>query len=273
MEAVVDDRDPQAPVTSYFEDDAAFWDEIYSRGDVFSRIYQRRLQTALGWVGQLRLGAGARVLDLGCGAGVISVALAKRGFQVTALDSARAMIDAASLAAHRAGVESRIVFDTADAHHLVQPDASFELVIALGLLPWLHDPQRGLNEMARVLAPGGTLIVSADNRRRLTNLIDPLRTPGLESTRHVVGRALGRSTGGVRARLDNPGSIRAMVKKAGLEPVTERSVGFGPFTFVGRRLLPDAAGVRLQDALERLAAAEQSRLRLLGTQYLVLARK
>jgi len=273
MAAAQNGRDRQSEVTSYFEQDASFWNEIYRRRDVFSRIYQHRLAATLAWVDQLRLSTDQQILDLGCGAGLTAIALARRGFQVTALDSARAMLDLARRGADRAGVSDRVRFGTVDAHNLPQDSSSFRLVIALGLLPWLHTPAQALGEMGRVLTPNGHVIVTVDNRWRLTHLLDPLYTPVLGAPRRVVRDALGRASGGVKARMDSRRELNTMLAMAGFSRVSDCSIGFGPFTAWGHRIVPEATGVRLQEGLQRLADAGIPGLRVTGTQYLVLARK
>jgi hypothetical protein len=63
-----------------------------------------------------------------------------------------------------------------------------------------------------------------------------------------------------------------MLGAAGLTPMRRTTVGYGPFSFLSRAALPDAAGTRLHRALER-AAADHFRLRGVGWHYIVAGRK
>jgi ubiquinone/menaquinone biosynthesis C-methylase UbiE len=112
----------------------------------------------------LELPDGARVLEVGAGAGLTGVALADRGYQVTAVDSSAAMTETIRGRAAEAAVASRLQVSLGDAHRLPFADGAFGLVVALGVIPWLHSPERAARELARVLTPGGYLVVSADNR-------------------------------------------------------------------------------------------------------------
>ena len=64
-----------ALVEQYFESDAAFWSDVYHRADIFSVGIQRRQATALTWVDGLGLPLQTPILEVGCGTGMLSVAL------------------------------------------------------------------------------------------------------------------------------------------------------------------------------------------------------
>src|SRR3954468_17486428 len=77
----------QAAVDAHFTQASGFWDELYHGTDVYSAIHRLRRDIALRWIDELDLPAGARVLELGCGAGFMAVALARRGLRVHATDA------------------------------------------------------------------------------------------------------------------------------------------------------------------------------------------
>lgn len=263
-------RDPQAAVTDYFQKDAAFWESMYDQDDVFSVIHRDRALRAIQQVGRLPLIFGSRVLEVGCGAGLVAVRLAERGFVVEATDSTPAMVEATARNAERAGVTSRLRTALADAHHLEYPSGSFDLVVALGVLPWLHNPVQALGEMARVLRPGGYLLANVDNRARLTHLLDPLFNPMLQPLRRAVGkgRHKGPGTSLVWSR-----QFDRQLAAAGLHKEKGLTFGFGPFTFMGRHAVRGKAAVALHTGLQQLADERLPLIRSTGTQYLVVARK
>ena len=109
----------------------------------------------------------AAILDLGCGTGVVTRALAARdGFAgtVTGVDQSPHFVAAAERLAAGDGVADRVAFAVADAHELPFPDASFDAVVAHTLISHVRDPLTVLAEAARVVRPGGSV---ADLRRRL----------------------------------------------------------------------------------------------------------
>lgn len=263
-------EDRQAAVTDYFEKDAAFWHALYDQDDVFSAIHRERAARAEREVGNLPLTPGARVLEVGCGAGLLAVDLASRGFMVEATDSTPAMIELTKRNAEHAGVASRLNAGVADAHALPYPDGTFELVVAMGVLPWLHSPNQGLKEMARVLQPGGYVVTNTDNRARLTNLLDPLFNPLLQPIRRGLGH--GRDEVGTTTKVWSRGFDREL-KEAGLKKQRGFTLGFGPFTLMGRHVLRGRAAVALHSKLQQLADGRIPLFRSTGCQYLVVAQK
>ncbi len=107
------------------------------------------------------LGPRGRVLDLGTGPGHIPVLLCERvpGIRVVALDAARTMLDHARR--HRAASPhaARIGLVRGDAKRLPFADGCFDAVLSNTILHHVPEPADMLREVARVLAPGGALLV------------------------------------------------------------------------------------------------------------------
>lgn len=270
---------PQQHVVDRFFDGAAgYWNDVYGYADLQGHVYRRRMEVALGWIDELGLAPGASVLEVGCGAGLMSIELGRRGLAVTGVDSSPEMVALLERRATDADVGADVRARQADVHRLPFATGEFQLVVGLGVLPWLHEPGGAVREMARVLAPGGSAILTADNRARLNLLVEPRESPLLDPAR-VVYRAVKRRVrrrrrpdGGATAYRHLPREIDRMLIAADLRPVRRTTVGFGPFMFMGRQLLPDKAGRGTHDRLER-ASRRRPSLRRTGWHYVVEARK
>lgn len=275
MTVTAPSSDPQATVDHYFDVSSDYWQAIYGRQELQGLVYRRRMETVSAWAGEFGLPAGAAALDAGCGAGLMSVELARRGFSVTGTDSSPRMRQTAARTAAERGVAARVTIREADVHDLSFGDGEFALIVALGVLPWLHDPVAAVAELARVLAPDGWIILTADNRRRLNRLVEPRENPLLSPLRPVKRMLSGPSS----VRHDSapsyrhlPREVDEMLAGAGIAVARRTTVGYGPFTLMGRRLLPDRAGTRLHEGLEQ-SAARSPRLRGSGWHYVVAGRK
>jgi ubiquinone/menaquinone biosynthesis C-methylase UbiE len=103
-----------------------------------------------------------RVLDVGCGDGTYALIAADKGASVTAVDTTESMMEAARGRAFEARVEIR--FERADASRLPFNDDSFDVVLAVTVLCFVEDATLAVKEAARVLAPGGRLVLADLNR-------------------------------------------------------------------------------------------------------------
>lgn len=115
-----------------------------------------------------------RVLDAGCGTGRFTIPLARQGKQVVALDASQEMLDMAGRKAEEAGVAHRIEFVLGDVEHLNYQDGAFDGATSIAVLRHFPTPAPGVTELARVVRPGGTLVLDYLNRR-VFRFYEPLR--------------------------------------------------------------------------------------------------
>jgi SAM-dependent methyltransferase len=100
---------------------------------------------------------GRDVLDIGCGDGVYALAAARAGAHVIGLDRSAAAVDAARAHAESEGLA--VDLQVGDAGALPFPADRFDVVLAVTVLCFAEDPARAIAEMARVLRPGGVLVL------------------------------------------------------------------------------------------------------------------
>lgn len=108
-----------------------------------------------------------RVLDLGCGPAIISDDLLEVSEQVYGVDFSEDMISVAESKYRGTGLESKVFFSVGDAEKLDFPDQYFDAVVCLGVLRYLDSLEKGLEEIHRILKPGGLIISTFYNRYSL----------------------------------------------------------------------------------------------------------
>jgi len=99
-------------------------------------------------------------LDVGTGKGLLAIELARRGLEVVSVDVDDQESDLAGLLAEEAGVMRRIAFHRGDAAQLPYPNESFGCAAMMDVLHHLDEPVPVLLEMARVVRPGGVILIA-----------------------------------------------------------------------------------------------------------------
>ena len=162
--------------------------------------------------------SGRRVLDVGCGQGTQMLALARRGYSVTGLDTSPSLLAELerSLGTEPNDVRERVDVvqaDLADADDLFDA-ASFDLVLCHGVLMYFRDPRPVLRQLAHLAGATGMLSLLVRNADALA-----LRA-GLsgdwEATRKAFEDPAYRNRIGVNARADRRSHLVALLKREGL---------------------------------------------------------
>jgi 2-polyprenyl-3-methyl-5-hydroxy-6-metoxy-1,4-benzoquinol methylase len=179
--------------------------------------------------------AGKRVLDVGSGDGAYSIRAAQLGANVTGLDISPMMLDAARRRAEAAGVSLEWLEGRAEA--LPFPAASFDVVIAVTVLCWVSDASAAVQEMTRVLRPGGIVVIGELGRYSLW--------ASARRIRGWFGEKFWRE-----AHFWTPCQLRRLVEDVGLKSDAVRgAVYYPPSRSLAKRLAP------LDRSLSRMSSA------------------
>lgn len=267
----------QQTVNSFFEGRSSYWRDVYRARTLSAFIYRDRRSAVLSMVDKLCLAKGSRILEVGCGAGSITIPLAKRGYRVSAVDTVEGMLELTRNAADGAGLSGNVETSPADVYQSGFPSGYFSLVMAIGLFPWLEYPAKALVEMYRVTKSGGYVILTAPNKWCLIHLLDPLCFPALQPLRWQIAEALTKLNvwdhSRPRQHRYSAKQVNTLLREAGFHKVAARTLGFGPFTLLKQKLLPNRAGVKLHQKLQRLAGRGFPVIRSCGTVYVSLSQK
>jgi ubiquinone/menaquinone biosynthesis C-methylase UbiE len=266
----------QDKVNAYFQTRVSKWKNIYNRACLRGEIYRVRQATVLDWIDSLALESGARLLEIGCGAGFLSIALAQRGFRVNAIDPVESMIEQARLHAAETECANQLFLDLGDVNVLAFEDNSFDLVVGVGVIPWLTKPEQAMQEIARVTKPNGYVILTTDNWAGLVGFLDPVHNPLFAPLKRGLNRVLGLTGLPYRIPIVTSqfcGDVDNTLASLKLYKVRGKTLGFGPFTLFNCEIIPEAVGKWLHMRLQSLADCHVPGIRSLGKHYIVLAMK
>ena len=175
----------------------------------------------LGWIDALTALAGKRVLDVGCGGGILSEAMARLGAAVTGIDLSEKPLKVAKLHLLESGLA--VDYQLASAEEFsVQNKEKFDVVTCMELLEHVPDPASTVAACAALVKPGGRVFVSTINRNPKSYLFAVI---GAE----YLLKMLPKGTHDY-ARFIKPSELSRWCRDAGLEPLELKGMTYNPVT-------------------------------------------
>jgi 2-polyprenyl-6-hydroxyphenyl methylase/3-demethylubiquinone-9 3-methyltransferase len=164
---------------------------------------------------------GLRILDIGCGGGLLSEPMARLGAEVVGADAAARNIPVAKVHAEQSGLVIDYRHTTAEA--LAEAGEQFDVVLNMEVVEHVADPQAYLTACQQLLRPGGLMICSTLNRNPKSFMMAII---GAE----WVMRWLPKGTHDW-AKFITPDELYALIEKAGLRPADRKGMVFNPVTW------------------------------------------
>lgn len=176
----------------------------------------------LDWIRQQAPLAGRRVLDVGCGGGILSDAMAREGAEVLGIDLAAKALKVAQLHALEAQTP-RVSYREVSAEALAEEQpASFDVVTCMEMLEHVPDPASVVRACATLVKPGGWVFFSSINRNAKAFLF------AIVGAEYVL-KLLPRGTHEY-AKLLRPSELASHARAAGLELQGSRGMEYNPLT-------------------------------------------
>lgn len=164
----------QADIHEQWENDYLNPDIDPFYDDAFARIVEELGDTS-----------GKTILDIGCGYCFHTARLARSGLAITSVDFSEEALSHARETVDKAGIGERVTLRQADATQLPFEDASFDNVLIWGVLMHIPEVKKALAEAARVLKPGGKLVLSENNASSLeVGIVEP----AINGLKRLLGR-------------------------------------------------------------------------------------
>lgn len=230
----------------------------------------RRMEAQLAQ--RLDLAPGSVVLDAGCGQGDVSRALASRyGLKVEGIDILDFNLEAASRKSTESGLSGRTHFQWGDYHAVPFPDGHFDGVFTMETLVHASDPKTALSEFARVLRPGGRLVLFEYTHRPFDS-VEPRAQAALEEVCRIAA---------MPAWIDfEDGRLQDYVKASGFRvdsfedvtvnmlPMLEGFAVLGRFPYwLGKKI------GKVEKTINAMSAVEMNRFRELWSYVILTATK
>ncbi len=195
----------------------------------------------LGWIDAIAPLTGKKVVDVGCGGGILSDAMARKGAEVLGIDLATKSLKVAQLHALEAETP-RVSYREISAEALAEEQAGqFDVVTCMEMLEHVPDPASVVSACARLVRPGGWVFFSTINRSAKAFVF------AIVGAEYVL-RLLPRGTHEY-ARFIRPSELAHSCSAAGLDIAQTRGLEYNPLT--GRYWLGNDTGVNYLVAAQR----------------------
>ena len=209
--------DPQE--LAKFSDLAHRWWDPESEFRPLHQINPLRLE----WIDSLAPVAGQKVLDVGCGGGILAEAMARKGAaQVQGIDLALKPLRVAQLHALEAGVSNVQYREVAAEALAAEQPGAYDIVTCMEMLEHVPDPSAIVRACRTLVKPGGWVFFSTLNRNPKSFLF------AIVGAEYVL-RLLPRGTHEY-AKFIRPSELNRWAREAGLEPQTMRGMEYNPIT-------------------------------------------
>jgi 2-polyprenyl-6-hydroxyphenyl methylase / 3-demethylubiquinone-9 3-methyltransferase len=176
----------------------------------------------LGWIDGLVPLAGKKVLDIGCGGGILSDSMARKGAEVTGIDLSTKALKVAQLHALEAGTTG-VSYREISAEALAQEQpASFDVVTCMEMLEHVPDPASVVRACTTLVKPGGWVFFSTINRNPKSFLF------AIVGAEYLL-RMLPKGTHEY-AKMIRPSELASYCRAAGLSLEQTRGMEFNPLT-------------------------------------------
>jgi 2-polyprenyl-6-hydroxyphenyl methylase/3-demethylubiquinone-9 3-methyltransferase len=176
----------------------------------------------LDWIDRIAPIAGQRVVDIGCGGGILAEAMACRGAEVLGIDLADKALKVAQLHALEGAVERLDYREVAVESLAVEQPGSFDVATCMEMLEHVPDPSSVVRASARLVKPGGWVFFSTLNRNLKAFML------AIVGAEHVL-RLLPRGTHEY-AKFIRPSELARWCREAGLDLRETRGLEYNPIT-------------------------------------------
>lgn len=164
---------------------------------------------------------GLRILDIGCGGGLLSEPMARLGADVVGADAAARNIPVAQVHARQSGLE--IDYRHTTAEDLAAKGEQFDVVLNMEVVEHVADPLAYLTACQKLLKPGGLMICSTLNRNPKSFMM------AIVGAEHIM-RWLPKGTHDWK-KFITPDELYDLIRKAGLDPVDRKGMVFNPISW------------------------------------------
>lgn len=230
--------------------DARKWDQMYEQDTekLDEHIFRLRRDFTVDFIVN-NYAKDAKLCDLGCGAGPVIFQMLSRGYDMVGLDYSGDMLGNAAKRLGAGQIPNKPLIN-GNCELLPFGDGIFDCVVCLGVISYVENYGNIINEIFRVLKPGGTVLVSFRNKYNLI-MNDPIVL--LRSLAKKLSLMSEKKNGFEIGQYLRAREVQALIESKGFDYLDFRGIGFGPFSIRHRQLFSDKTSIKISQFISSLA--------------------
>lgn len=260
-------NDNQVKISNHFTNTLDYWHSLYDGSTFLSLHMADRKRIVLDLVRSHAQGNPLKILDMGCGTGILTRALLDEKHSVASLDCSRRMLEKLEDSLKDSRCDTFLGTYLGNVAGTSFPAEDFDAIICIGVFQYQLNDDDLLREISRILKKGGFCIYTLPNLLRLNYLLDPFYYIRFlaRAIKRFLPKALGKDIGTPNALSGEVSDIlpydkkyfmwqlNKSIEKQGLRLKETVGFGYGPLTFWSKQIHSDELAVKVSSALDQVA--------------------
>jgi len=259
-------KDNQDKISNHFTNTIDFWHKLYDGSTFLSLHMADRKKIVLDLVRKYATGNALKILDMGCGTGILTRSLLDESHYVASLDCSKQMLEKLEESLKDSPCKTFLGAVLGDVAGTSFSAENFDAIICIGVFQYQLNDDDLLREISRILKKGGFCIFTLPNLLRLNYFLDPFYYFRFLSRtfKRILPKAMGRDIGTPNALSGEVSDIlpydkkyfmwqlNESIEKQGLRIKEIVGFGYGPFTFWSKQIVSDEKSVKISSKLDKV---------------------
>jgi len=259
-------KDNQVKISNHFSNTIEYWHNLYEDSTYLSLHMANRKKIVLDLVRKYAAGNTLKILDMGCGTGILTRSLLDESHYVASLDCSKQMLEKLEKSLKDSNCTTFLGTALGDVAGTSFSAEYFDAIICIGVFQYQLNDDDLLREISRILKKGGFCVFTLPNLLRLNYLLDPFYYFRFlaRTVKRILPKAMGRDIGAPNALSGEVSDtlpydkkyfiwqLNKSIEKQGLRIKEVVGFGYGPLTFWSKQIISDELAVKVSSTLDQV---------------------